>query len=296
MDAVCLACGKPTKIYRSSGRAKRFCNHACQQQYSRYGGYRLLEDATCPQCGTSFVRTALGRTRKYCSRRCAQAYQQTHRNGETCVCKWCARVFIPKARDRVTFCGRACYDEWRRSQDKHGRKSRCPKTCITCGVVIQRARKRCVTCSRAHELSRGIEKYYANKVYEARDVLCCECGIVFHVERRARRRRYCSHACSRKAEKRRNKGQHRKRARKYGVAYDSTVKLAALMLRDNGRCMMCGHKVKLTKKHSRRRATLGHIVAMSKGGSHTWDNVQLECWACNTKWNDVAHGNKRLFA
>ena len=28
--------------------------------------------------------------------------------------------------------------------------------------------------------------------------------------------------------------------------------------------------------------TIGHIVALAKGGTHTWDNVQCECHACNT--------------
>jgi 5-methylcytosine-specific restriction endonuclease McrA len=28
--------------------------------------------------------------------------------------------------------------------------------------------------------------------------------------------------------------------------------------------------------------TIGHIVPLSKGGTHTWDNVQCECHSCNT--------------
>ena len=27
--------------------------------------------------------------------------------------------------------------------------------------------------------------------------------------------------------------------------------------------------------------TIGHIVPLSKGGTHTWDNVQCECHSCN---------------
>jgi 5-methylcytosine-specific restriction endonuclease McrA len=34
--------------------------------------------------------------------------------------------------------------------------------------------------------------------------------------------------------------------------------------------------------HARGR-TVGHIVAMANGGAHTWDNVWLECHACNSR-------------
>ena len=34
-------------------------------------------------------------------------------------------------------------------------------------------------------------------------------------------------------------------------------------------------------------ATIEHIVPVSKGGTHTWDNVTLACWRCN-----IARGNR----
>lgn len=33
------------------------------------------------------------------------------------------------------------------------------------------------------------------------------------------------------------------------------------------------------------RATIEHIVPLSRGGTHTWDNVCLACWQCNVRKN-----------
>jgi 5-methylcytosine-specific restriction endonuclease McrA len=29
------------------------------------------------------------------------------------------------------------------------------------------------------------------------------------------------------------------------------------------------------------RATIDHIIPLSKGGAHTFDNVRIACWRCN---------------
>ena len=46
---------------------------------------------------------------------------------------------------------------------------------------------------------------------------------------------------------------------------------AALMRRDNFRCVYCG----------RRAETIDHVHPRSRGGKHTWDNVVAACRRCN---------------
>jgi 5-methylcytosine-specific restriction endonuclease McrA len=33
--------------------------------------------------------------------------------------------------------------------------------------------------------------------------------------------------------------------------------------------------------------TVDHIIPLAKGGTHTWDNVQLAHWSCNSDKRDI---------
>lgn len=260
-------------------------------------------NGACQQCGKVFAMSQYGKTKRFCSGACTAAYRRTHadsRNYPACTCKQCGTVFTPKAIDRITFCGQPCGYAWKKAQNKHN-ECRVAHTkigyCIDCGIPHKRTtalRKRCSQCAREYTLVKGREGYYREYIHDSGDVTCVECGKVVHKEKRASVSKYCSQKCMNRAWKREHNGNHRKRARKYAVGYDSTCTLKELMIRDGVRCQMCGHKVKRTRRHHERRATLGHIKALSKGGSHTWDNVQLECWICNTKHGDTTHGQRRL--
>lgn len=82
-------------------------------------------------------------------------------------------------------------------------------------------------------------------------------------------------------------GRHyRERAQAYGVPYDPTVTLKKLIKRDHGICQICGRPVDNTSRSGNGLGmlypTLDHIVPLSKGGGHTWDNVQLAHLICNS--------------
>lgn len=70
------------------------------------------------------------------------------------------------------------------------------------------------------------------------------------------------------------------------------ITLDALMERDNRRCHICGGKVSERRKFGKQGTprgnmskypTIDHIKPVSKGGGHTWGNVKLAHWACNSK-------------
>lgn len=85
-----------------------------------------------------------------------------------------------------------------------------------------------------------------------------------------------------------------KRASRYGCRdFDKTITLRALIARDNGVCQICGKPTDdcdITNGHiGRMYPTLDHIIPLSKGGAHTWDNVQLAHMHCNAgKCNRMA--------
>ena len=71
--------------------------------------------------------------------------------------------------------------------------------------------------------------------------------------------------------------------------------------RDNMRCQICGRVVDVSDRwinergnwcYGRLYPTLDHIVALSNGGTDTYDNVQLACKRCNSKKQDK--GQMRL--
>ena len=53
--------------------------------------------------------------------------------------------------------------------------------------------------------------------------------------------------------------------------------------RDGWICQLCADPVDPYERRRRWRASLDHIVPLSKGGSHTYDNVQLAHAGCNSR-------------
>ncbi|MBS1984806.1 MAG: HNH endonuclease [Bdellovibrionales bacterium] len=75
---------------------------------------------------------------------------------------------------------------------------------------------------------------------------------------------------------------HRDRARKFGVAYEP-INPIEIFVRDGWECQMCGRPTPalLRGTYDPSSPELDHIVPMSRGGSHTRENVQCLCRACN---------------
>lgn len=84
---------------------------------------------------------------------------------------------------------------------------------------------------------------------------------------------------------------HCRRARKYGAAYDASITLKKLIVAKGLRCAICGGMCDLndhswTDYAGPTYPSIDHIIPMSKGGSHTWDNVQVAHMICNSRKGD----------
>lgn len=78
---------------------------------------------------------------------------------------------------------------------------------------------------------------------------------------------------------------HARRARAVGADFDFDVTRAALRDRDGDLCHYCGTDMDFTREDRRIRkakATIEHVVPISAGGGHTFDNAVLACWGCNS--------------
>lgn len=119
------------------------------------------------------------------------------------------------------------------------------------------------------------------------------CGMKY-----ARNNGCCSAECrdikTKNALKASHKGRrdnHRHRAVKFGCDYDPSVKLEKLVARDGLRCAICGgmcdwNDHSWSEYCGPNYPSIDHIVPMSKGGGHTWDNVQVAHIICNSEKGD----------
>lgn len=180
---------------------------------------------------------------------------------------------------------------------------------------------RCKTCG--HEFERFIDWRFeircpecykqeveANREAKAAEIKrstiyfkrCEECGEVFITESQAAK--FCSKRCRQKVKSRKTHARrrangrkrnrdtsHRRRARKYGVAYDPTITLDWLIERDNNTCHICGGEC---DRSDLSYGTAGPkypsadcVIPMKKGGGFTKDNVKLAHHLCNSKKRDL---------
>jgi 5-methylcytosine-specific restriction endonuclease McrA len=103
---------------------------------------------------------------------------------------------------------------------------------------------------------------------------CPRCGAALHNATGGRK--YCSVACRRAV---RRAG----RRAKIRGAYVEAVSLAVLRERDRDTCRICGEPVDPTRRPpDPSAATVDHVIALSRGGEHSYRNTQLAHLRCNT--------------
>lgn len=206
------------------------------------------------------------------------------------------------------------YVESRRIDSKH---YKIRLQCRKCGCVLERSFSRLrgnITCEACDKKKRGQQKALDKKradlvrifiaLKELKSPKICECcGEEFYSL--YAESLYCSEKCKRKAKKLRwkarypqkakersklHRSKYKERAKKYGGIYESGITRIKVVERDNYICQICG---KTCNPEDNRWGsfgpdypTLDHIIPLSKGGSHTWDNVQCACGMCNSTKSD----------
>lgn len=186
--------------------------------------------------------------------------------------------------------------------------------CPTCSRVVvyawggKRNRKYCSQACRP--------KRFRPRVFSSTQSACEQCGVGY--ERRFSFQRFCSDKCRHdcrngnpafKAEllrryhlymqtdRGRAVGKRRRLRRKRRLVGDAEVVVAAQVFeRDGWRCQLCGCRVRQTgSNYHFDRATMDHIVPISRGGRHTYANIQTACNLCNSKKSAKSAGQFRLF-
>jgi 5-methylcytosine-specific restriction endonuclease McrA len=119
--------------------------------------------------------------------------------------------------------------------------------------------------------------------------ICESCGNEFKgwASDNVKLKRTCSVKCNTYLNRKENgiaSDSHRSRARRNGSLVEA-ISSKKVFQRDKYTCKICGIKCKQSKssKYDEDSPRLDHIIPISKGGSHTYGNVQTLCFKCNAK-------------
>ncbi len=277
------ACGAPYDPGKGTKRPRIHCP-ACR-----------VQQRTCETCGSQFKYRPRTRKREGEGRFCSRPCQRGPRSSRTCVI--CNEPLPGRGRSggQVT-CGRKCGAVWHtfnRWGLAYEWRSLIPwSTCPQCQrpYVNRWNRTHCsdaCTYAAAGRVARGV----------TRTTQCRQCGAGFSYVQGNGKRHLCDpcadanvKAARRKAKSKAgsyNGSSHRKRARHYGVEYEP-VNRRVVFDRDGWRCYLCGVKVHefCGRFDDPRLATIEHVVAMSRGGGHTYANTRCACHRCNSLKSD----------
>lgn len=86
----------------------------------------------------------------------------------------------------------------------------------------------------------------------------------------------------------------------YGCDYEEGITLPRIINKYSGICQLCGMPVNESDRKGnsigKKYPTIDHIIPLSKGGSHTWGNVQLAHMACNSsKCDKITEKRKEVW-
>ena len=242
----------------------------------------------CLFCGSPLTDNSVNNTKKFCNKSCKDKFHR--RQGikiYTYTCQQCGIEYHPKDKRNNKYCSNKCKS---RISNKIKTERLINKFIITYTGRINV----CVGCGKIFISGNGgkfcsikcSSYYYDSKKHTEKIKTCIECGAKFFDRYGDKRRNYCSIGCSKKSNRRMR--DVRKRVGKKDAVVDHFT-LYQILIRDNYKCGICGKEIDVSLKYTdRMSATIDHIIPLSKGGKHCWNNVQAAHLACNsTKWNII---------
>lgn len=255
----------------SSAKSTVFCSAECRHKFRQIKNPKI-----CLICGDSFG--ARRPSQKYCSKECQWASQARE---HFYACLSCGKEYSAKAIGRSKYCSRDCAFSHKSKLAADLRASKVnpakeyQKNCDTCGQSFASKRPEKKYCSTDCSRIANLRRKYPLVLH------CCpECGKDFTGRKSAI---YCCDACSHRAGKRERK--HRMRAK--NCAGKNVITIEKLGSRDGWRCGVCGKKIKPDAPRVYPSGpSIDHIIPLSKGGDHSWSNVQIAHISCNTKKNN----------
>ena len=195
------------------------------------------------------------------------------------ICEYCGKEFI-LTNGNQKFCSYACKEEKHKERMRMNYIGKREPKCIVCGKELPKFKsKYCSDKCRtwAGHVSVGVCQDHGLLTRQ-----CVVCGKEFKTFKS--RKITCSEEC-------RCKNHWISRDKRYkGITIDSDISLFKLAKRDNNICQICGLEVNWEDKNKvnghvicgRMYPSIDHVKPISKGGLHSWNNVQLAHIRCNS--------------
>lgn len=264
-ERICKCCGNHFVTSRSN---QFFCSRKCNKKFGRLKNEGVLEGAKIMRRGNRFTNDEGYSSRiRAKSSRFEYLCQCEDKNYLYLICSDCGNIVkktkesIKPSRSNVLDC-QYCRETLNRIKEKAKEESR------------QQYIKSLDEARKARE-----EKKAAKRIMRK----CARCGKEYISSQRIK---YCSNKCSKRA--RYANSEHTRRIR--CKSKSETITLNLLRDRDNDMCWICKKKCLPSDYVIRDGAfivgdkypSIDHVVALSNGGTHTWDNVRLAHFRCNT--------------
>lgn len=284
---------------------------------------------TCKYCGTEYEKGTKYSTKEYCSSKCYHRGKEG-KAGTKRTCEVCGNEFtLIYGNERM--CSDQCKATALKEQKKiNGQRywkekqaeriqNRPTATCKCCGEPVSVRKVYCSPqCKEKEKWKREIERQYGSwenyesflkekrqakikemherkqKEKEERTIIgtCVVCGNEFTTFNPAQK------TCSKECGKRLRYAHKEKRIPKEQMI-DKDITLEALYRRDSGVCYLCGGKCDWNDKQGNivgaSYPSIDHMIPISRGGFHTWGNVRLAHFKCNTvKSNELIPGIEQM--
>lgn len=264
---------------------------------SKFISVKLGANIVCLECGYERYIARLYNLYQqggYGCPNCSKKLREKEQTVKIRICAKCSKEYILKKGETSNFCSKECKD-----------KSKLViKRCIFCNNEFEGLKSKKFCSDKCSKESYSIKKKLENaekKLKFIPKVKKCEyCGGNFETKYgQSGNIKYCSEMC-RKSMQNRKKDRERYRKMRRNGDFDTDITLEKLIERDNNVCGICGKECDKNDFFKTKEGyfvtkdnypSIDHIHPISKGGTHTWDNVQLAHFRCNTLKNNIVGDN-----
>lgn len=262
----------------------------------------------CEVCGKEFK--AKRRTAKTCCRKCSdKLYEQNRTVKHKYTCEHCGKEFEHTNRKTVKFCSEKCLAEYNKQElfireQERLRLRTIYNKCSYCGATFATTKSNVKYCSDdcriLHGKTLAKERYVITSAERLKNnpinkinKRCKECGK--HFSTTYSNKIFCSNKCKRKNNYRINEINRRNKIIENG-SVDWSISVERLYRRDKGTCYLCNGQCDMNDYYVNDNdivicgndyPSIDHVIPISKGGTHSWDNVRLAHRHCNAIKRDA---------
>lgn len=245
---------------------------------------------TCQYCQEPYTT---GNARSlYCSTTCKRGKLKAT-TGLKLTCKECGETF--RSSSKSAYCIECLYRVKQRKEQlkkerelkEQERQKQLQKVCLYCNEPFKAYAINVMYCSNDCSYQSWYEKQQGMR--EQHSIKCKECSNFFTTTNQ--RRVFCGKRCYRKYMDRYNEVTRRERILSNGEVHKD-ISIERLIKRDKGICYLCNDKVNIhLDSNDNFYPSIEHVIPISKGGTHTWDNVKLAHRICNSIKNNSVPKN-----